>query len=88
MIEIGIAHEKGKFIAGNKAFGCEDYKLGCKTIIPFEMYGKKLTKTQINQLVKKGESSTIKGFKIDGVKKEGKLKFDSHFSIYLEEVKP
>ena len=79
--------QKGKFIAGNKAFGCENYKIGCKTIIPFEVYGKKLTKTQISHLVKKGESSTIKGFNIDGVKKEGKLKFDSNFTIYLEEAK-
>jgi DNA topoisomerase-3 len=93
-IELEIKEEKilkcprckeGKIIVGKTAFGCERFQAGCKTIIPFEIYGKKLTETQIKQLIKKGESPLIKGFLINGEKKNGKLKFNENFQIYLEE---
>jgi DNA topoisomerase-3 len=77
--------KEGRIIVGKTAFGCERFQAGCKTIIPFDIYGKKLTETQIKQLVKKGESPLIKGFLIDGEKKNGKLKFNENFQIYLEE---
>jgi len=77
--------KEGRIIVGKTAFGCERFQAGCKTIITFDIYGKKLTETQIKQLVKKGESPLIKGFLIDGEKKDGKLKFNENFQIYLEE---
>lgn len=75
--------KKGNFIEGKTAFGCEHFKMGCKTIIPFEIYGKKLTKVQVKLLIKKGETSVIKGLIVNGEKKEGKLKFNDQFQIYF-----
>ena len=77
--------KEGIILKGKTAFGCEHFKSGCKTIIPFEIYDKKLTKNQIKQLIKKGESPLIKGFNIKSEKKNGKLKFNDHFQLYLEE---
>ena len=78
--------KKGKFIKGNSAFGCENYQQGCKTLIPFDVYGKSLSEKQIEILIQKGESPLIKGFSINGEKKNGKLQFDSEFRIVLKEV--
>ena len=77
--------KEGNIIEGKTAYGCERFQAGCKTIIPFEIYGKKLTETQIKQLIKKGESPLIKGFVVYGEKKNGKLKFNETFQVYLEE---
>jgi len=77
--------KEGAIIEGKTAFGCERFQAGCKTIIPFDIYGKKLTETQIKQLIKKGESPIIKGFVINGEKKNGKLKFNDNFQIFLSE---
>lgn len=49
-------------IAGKSAFGCSDFK-NCNFKIPFVIYGKKLTYKQLNDLVTKGKTSKIKGFK-------------------------
>jgi len=76
---------EGTIVEGKTAFGCEHFQSGCKTIIPFEIHGKKLTQTQIKQLIKKGESPLIKGFVVYGEKKNGKLKFNETFQVYLEE---
>jgi len=77
----------GDLIKGNKAYGCSQYKTGCNFVLPFEFMGKKLTDKQLSDLVLKGKTSTIKGFKIpegEG-KKDGKLTFTSDFNINLEE---
>jgi len=73
-----------KLIKGNTAFGCGNYKI-CKFILPFSVYGKVLTKSQINELVTKGSSKKIKGFVLDdGTGKDGKLKFDHEYKIVIE----
>jgi DNA topoisomerase III len=77
--------KEGNIIEGKTAYGCERFQAGCKTIIPFEIYGKKLTETQIRQLIKKGESPLIKGFLINGEKKNGKLQFNDNFQISLRD---
>ena len=73
----------GNIIQGKTAFGCERFKEGCKTIVPFELYGKKLTEAQCKQLLSKGETSLIKGFVVNGEKVDAKLEFDERFSIQL-----
>jgi len=78
--------KKGQFIKGNKAFGCENYQIGCKTLIPFDIYGKRLSEKQIESLIHKGESPLIKGFSINGEKKNGRLEFDSDFQVLFKEV--
>lgn len=53
--------ENGHIIKGKKAWGCTNYNNGCKTTIPIEYLGKKLTKKQIEDLCKKKQTSIIKG---------------------------
>ena len=73
-----------KLIKGNTAYGCANYKV-CKFILPFSVYGKVMTKGQINGLVTKGLSKKIKGFIVeDGTAKDGKLKFDKDYKIIIE----
>jgi DNA topoisomerase-3 len=76
--------KEGEIIPGRNAFGCNRYNLGCKTIIPFELFGKKLTKNQTKNLIKKGESPVINGFMIDGREQTGKLKFNTDYKIYFQ----
>ncbi|MCT4615559.1 MAG: DNA topoisomerase 3 [Marinifilaceae bacterium] len=77
--------KKGELIKGKAAFGCQFFREGCKTLIPFEFCGKKLSRTHIKQLSKKMKTSNIKGFvhpktqeKFDAalcINQEGKLSF-------------
>ena len=73
----------GNIIQGKTAFGCERFKEGCKTIVPFEIYGKKLTEAQCKQLITKCETGLLKGFVVNGEKVNGKLKFDADFRVCL-----
>ena len=77
--------KEGIILKGKNAFGCNRFKSGCKTIIPFEIFGKKLSNTQIKNLILKGQSSLIKGLLINGQKKNAKLKFNADFEICLAE---
>jgi len=77
--------KKGTMLKGKNSFGCNKFKSGCKTIIPFEIFGKKLSNTQIKNLILKGQSSLIKGLLINGQKKNSKLKFNTNFEICLAE---
>lgn len=65
--------QKGHLIKGNSAYGCSEWKNGCKFILPFEFNGKKLTNNQVSSLVQKGKTSLIKGFIKDGENVNGKI---------------
>lgn len=77
--------EEGIILKGKNAYGCNRFKLGCKTIIPFEIFNKKLTNTQIKKLILKGHTQLIKGLLINGQKKNAKLKFNADFEVCLAE---
>lgn len=77
--------KEGKIVKGKSAFGCTNYKNGCNIRIPFEFAGKKLTDKQVEALVLKGKTPKIKGFLIDGVKKNGNIVLDPDFSLSLLE---
>src|SRR5690606_9045435 len=49
-----------KLIKGKTAIGCTDFK-ACGFKIPFEIFGKKLTEKQIQDLIQKGKTSKLKG---------------------------
>lgn len=81
-----IIHKKGKTKTGSAYdfYGCSNWKGGCKFTIS-EICGKKLTEKQVIQLLEKGETGKIKGFKKkDGtelpsakvVLEDGKIKLD------------
>ncbi|MCT4601413.1 MAG: DNA topoisomerase 3 [Marinifilum sp.] len=75
--------KSGTLIKGNAAFGCSNYKTGCKFIVPFVFMEKKLSEAQIKSLVNQQKTALIKGF-IDPQTKEkvnGKLILDNQGKI-------
>lgn len=63
--------QKGTLLKGKAAYGCSEYKNGCRFVLPFEISQKKLTQNQIVSLITKGKTPLIKGFtqgeqKVDG----------------------
>lgn len=50
-------------IEGKKGYGCAGWKEGCKFIIWKEIAGKKITVSQAKELLQKGRTGVIKGFK-------------------------
>lgn len=60
-----------------KAAGCNRWKEGCKFTIWREQFGKKLTDSQIEELLEKRKTKVIKGFK----KKDGSGTYDARLVI-------
>jgi DNA topoisomerase-3 len=52
----------GTMLKGSSAFGCSRFREDCQFRVPFEWGGKKLTDTQLRQLLRRGETGVIKGF--------------------------
>jgi DNA topoisomerase-3 len=77
--------KSGTMLKGNAAFGCSNYKQGCKFIIPFVFMDKKLSEAQIKSLITQQKTDLIKGFtdpqsqeKVDGkliLDNQGKIIF-------------
>ncbi len=76
--------KKGHLLKGRSAYGCNQYKSGCDFVLPFKVYGKKISEKQFIRLLQKGSTVNLKGFKIDGQSSEGLLRFDEHFKLVLE----
>jgi DNA topoisomerase-3 len=70
---------------GNTAYGCANFKV-CGFKVPFEVFGKKLSDKQIADLLTKGKTGKIKGWKLNGNdnETEGKLKLNSDFDLEIE----
>jgi DNA topoisomerase-3 len=75
----------GNMIKGKTAWGCSAYATGCKTLIPFEFLGKKLSNKQVEALIKKGKTPMIKGFSLQETKVNGYLSFDDSFELRLQQ---
>lgn len=75
--------ESHKLIKGKTAIGCTDFKQ-CGFKVPFEIFGKKLTGKQIQDLILKGKTSKLKGFKShpDGLE-EGVLSLGKGLGVEL-----
>ena len=82
------ACKKGILKKGKNAWGCSDWKEGCRFIIPFEFMEKKLTEAQIKRLIDKGKTTLIKGFNQDGETVDGFLELTSDLKIHLVEAEP
>jgi DNA topoisomerase-3 len=67
---------------GNTAIGCANYK-ECGFKIPFEMLGKKLTESQLIDLLLKGKTAKIKGLIRPGntAPFDAVLKLSSDFNV-------
>lgn len=78
----------GVVLKGKTAYGCSNFKNGCNFRIPFDVYGKSLTAANIEQLVLKGKTSRISGFKTDTeINLTCVLTLDKDFNIVLEKIK-
>lgn len=77
--------KSAKLMKGKAAIGCSNFK-ECGFKIPFEMLGKKLTESQLLDLIQKGKTGMIKGFVIPGSteKRDGKLVLDGSWNVGLD----
>ena len=79
--------KKGKLLKGKSAYGCSQFKLGCDFVIPFKVFGKKISEKQFLRLLQKGSTVNLKGFASDNGIKEGLIRFDESFKLILEPKK-
>lgn len=72
---------------GNTAYGCANFNV-CGFKVPFEVFGKKLTDKQIADLLAKGKTGKIKGWKLPGAAgdTEGKLILNKGFELEVEKA--
>ena len=76
--------KESKLMKGKTAIGCANFK-GCGFKIPFQIFGKKLTEKQIQDLIIKGKSSKLKGFTEHPESlSEGILRLTTDFKIELK----
>jgi DNA topoisomerase-3 len=74
----------GEIVKGNTAWGCSNFRGGCKLRIPFELQGKKLTESHVGQLVLKGQTRPFTS--TEGTQKTtGFFKFDTGFQVRFHE---
>lgn len=73
-----------QLLKGNSAYGCANFKV-CGFKIPFEIFGKKLTDKQIGDLIAKGKTTKVKGWKLPGKEEEteGKLVLNAAFGLEI-----
>ncbi len=77
----------GWIVEGKKAFGCTRFRQGCRLLVNKEMAGKKLTKKQVETLIEKGKTNTIKGFKAEnGDSFDGRVLLDPNQGVRVEKV--
>lgn len=74
----------GEIVKGNTAWGCTNFRGGCKLRIPFELQGKKLTENQVSQLVLKGQTRPFT-FQGNDKKTTGFFRFDAGFQVRFQE---
>ncbi len=78
----------GKFLKGKAAWGCSNYGNGCKTMIPFEFLKKKLSEKNMEDLVLKGKTGTLKGFSVseNETNLKGYIDWDENYNLRFNPV--
>jgi len=71
-------------VKGNTAWGCTNFRGGCKLRIPFELQGKILSESQVAQLVLKGQTRPI-SFQENNKKITGIFRFDAGYLVRFQE---
>ena len=79
--------KKATLIKGKTAYGCGDYKAGCKFVLPYTFADKKISENQYLRLLQKGSTVNLKDFKTEAGMVEGLLRFDENFKLVLEPKK-
>ena len=67
-------------LKGKAAWGCSGYKEGCHFVVPFTVYGKRLTDKQVATLLTRGEVA-VKAVSDGEGKADGKFAFDQDFNV-------
>lgn len=76
---------KGYVREGTKAYGCSEYKNGCNFTIWKEIASKKLSKKNIEDLLQKGKTALVKGFKSSaGRDFDAYIVFDEEFKTKFD----
>ena len=78
---------QGTLLKGKTAYGCSQWKSGCKFMLPFNIFEKKISDNQLRRLIEKGCTTNLKGFKQEGQIVEGLLRFSDQYEIILEPKK-
>ena len=79
--------KKATLIKGKSAYGCGDYKAGCRFVLPYIFFEKKISENQYLRLLQKGSTVNLKDFKTEAGTVEGLLRFDENFELVLEPKK-
>lgn len=79
--------KNGTLIKGKTAYGCSQWKSGCKFMLPFQIFGKKVSENQLRRLIVKGCTTNLKGFTINGGKAEGLVRFGEGHALIFEPKK-
>lgn len=74
----------GEIVKGNNAYGCNNYKNGCRYRLPFIYAGKKISESMVLQLLTKGATNRLKDVDINGLKSEGRFELDGTGAIFFE----
>jgi DNA topoisomerase-3 len=81
-----------KLMKGNAAIGCSNFKL-CGFKIPYVVLGKKLSESQLIDLLQKGKTGAMKGLSVPSTAENGsittrivngKLILDANFTVGIE----
>jgi DNA topoisomerase-3 len=76
----------GEIVKGNTAWGCTNFRGGCKLRVPFELEGKMLTENQIAQLVLKGKTRPFPIIdEISGQKSFGLFLFNASYQVMFQD---
>ncbi|CAM2065953.1 DNA topoisomerase [Sulfidibacter corallicola] len=79
--------KRGWIIKGKSAYGCTRYRPGCRFLIPLAPASKKLTQKQVTELIEKGKTRVIKGFKReDGQTFNARLVLGADHALQFEPV--
>ena len=76
--------KSGTIMKGKSGYGCSLWKSGCKFVLPFQIYGKKVSENQLRRLIVKGCTTNLKGFTLNSSKVEGLVRFADDFTLILE----
>ncbi|MEM6963692.1 MAG: DNA topoisomerase 3 [Bacteroidota bacterium] len=77
--------KQGVLLKGNSAYGCSRYQEDCSFRLPFIFMGKEIPEKQLLRLLEYGGTIQLAGFKKDGKKVKGNLKFNDNFELFLKE---
>ena len=77
---------RGSLLKGKRAYGCSEFSRGCDFVLPFVIFGKRLSEAQCKRLLAKGSTSRLKGFETASGKVSGSLRFDSQMKLELLSV--